>query len=66
MGGGLGDIAGDATDLELFRESGVVENGADDRAALVASGAENGENLGHFELLSVALVRFKGYVDCMD
>lgn len=66
MGGGLGDIAGDATDLELLGESGVVENGADDRAALVASGAENSENLGHFVLLSVILVRIRWYVDWMD
>lgn len=66
MGSRLGDITGDAADLELFRESGVVEDGTDDRAALVASGAENSENLGHFELLNVVLVRIKGYVDWMD
>lgn len=49
LGGGLGGVAGDAADLEFGGELGVVEDGADDGAALVASGTENRDDLGHDE-----------------
>jgi hypothetical protein len=45
----LGCIAGDGANLELLGESRVVEDGPDDGATLVASGAEDGQELGHDE-----------------
>lgn len=47
LGGGLGSITSDTTDPELLGQDGVGEDGADDGAALFASGAKNGEDLRH-------------------
>ena len=47
LGGGLGEIAGDAADFELLGQFGVVDDIVDDGAALLAGGAEDGEELGH-------------------
>lgn len=43
--GGLGLIAGDAPDFEVFGENGVCEDCPDDGTALVPSGSENSEKL---------------------
>ncbi len=47
LGGGLGSITSDTTDPKLLGQDGVGEDGADDGAALLASGAENGKDLRH-------------------
>ena len=47
LSGRFGNVAGDGSDLEGLGEDGVGENRADDGAALVARGAEDGENVGH-------------------
>lgn len=47
LGSGLGDIASDAADLELAGQGGVVEDGPDDGAALVAGGAKYGDEFRH-------------------
>lgn len=48
LGSGLADVAGDSAEFEFLGEHGVCEDGSDDGAALVAGGAEDGENFGHF------------------
>lgn len=50
LGSRLGGVASDAADLVLGGELWVVENGVDDAAALVASGAEDRDELGHVGL----------------
>jgi len=47
FGGGLVDIACDATDLEFGGELSISEDVLDDRATLVASGSKDGDQLGH-------------------
>lgn len=41
-------ITGDTADLEFLGEFGVVEDRADDGPALLASGTEDSDDLGHF------------------
>lgn len=43
----LRGIPGNAADLVLLGQVLVCENGADDRATLVASGTENSDEFGH-------------------
>lgn len=45
----LFNIASDAANLELLGENGIIEDETDDRAALIASGAPDGQDLGHGE-----------------
>jgi hypothetical protein len=49
FGSGFVHISCDAADLELGRELGISEDVLDDRATLVASGAEDSDQLGHFD-----------------
>lgn len=48
LSSGLGDITSDTPDLVLGSDGRVCEQGVDDRAALVASGTKNSDDLGHF------------------
>lgn len=56
LGGGLGGIAGDASDLELFVELGIRQNVVDHGAALVARGTEDSDKLGHVGCSSCGLI----------
>lgn len=42
-----GNITSHTSNLELFGESGIIENGADDGTALVASCAKDSDYFGH-------------------
>lgn len=53
-------VSSDASDLVLLGELGVVEDVVDDGAALVASGTEYGNELGHFG----GLIGSKGVAFC--
>lgn len=42
---GLRDIAGDATNFEVLRQAGILQDGANDRATLLSSSTENRDKL---------------------
>ena len=45
----LGGVTGNAAHPELAGELRIIEDGVDDRAALVASGTENSDQVNHDE-----------------
>ena len=47
LGGRLGGVAGNGTNLVLLAQIGVIEDGVDDRASLLAGSAKDDEELAH-------------------